>query len=460
MGLAAMLSSQPAAYGQAAPAAAQQPAAQGPQWKDRGEYDLFVAITQDRNATTRLAKLDEWKQKYAQTDFLPQRRQLYLVTYQELNKPDEFFTTADEILAADPNNLQALTTLVTYIYRVPNATPQQLATTHKGATQLISNIDALFAADKKPEAVKQADWDNSKKEIHLLAQNTLGQVAVLKKEPEVAEAEFEKSLKMNPNQGSISYSMASAILAQMSKIPDQKKKVETLGKALFHLARATNYDGPNSLPADQRAKIKPYFERQYVNYRGNTTEMDKLIAAAKENALPPPGFVYPKDKLTEFSENEAARKEFAKKYPDKALWKTIKEALMADNGQAYFDKDVKGAGLPGGAPAPDTDPPVPVTKFKGTLVSADPETNPKELKLAIDGTDPEVTLKLDAPLRGKLDPNIEIGFEGSPEAFTKEPFNLTFAVEKANLTGLPATATGGAAAKKAAPVRRPVPKKK
>jgi hypothetical protein len=43
-------------------------------------------------------------------------------------------------------------------------------------------------------------------------------------------------------------------------------------------------------------------------------------------------------------------------------------------------------------------------------------------------------------------------FSGAPQSFTKAPFNIKFAVDRKNVTGLPAAP--------AAPVRRVTPKKK
>ncbi len=101
---------------------------------------------------------------------------------------------------------------------------------------------------------------------------------------------------------------------------------------------------------------------------------------------------------------------------------------------------MKGADVPGGAGG--------VQKLKGKLISSKPALRPKELTLAIvDGSTPEVTLNLDAPLPGKADAGTEIEFAGVPSAFTKEPFNVTFDVEKKNVSGWPG---------KDAPARRPV----
>ncbi len=103
-----------------------------------------------------------------------------------------------------------------------------------------------------------------------------------------------------------------------------------------------------------------------------------------------------------------------------ALWETIKGQLVGDNGPAYFDSSVKDAALPGGANG--------VMKFNGKLVSATPETRPKEITVAIGGDAPNATLKLDEPLPGKMDPGGDIAFSGVAKEFTKDPYMLTFEV--------------------------------
>jgi hypothetical protein len=99
-----------------------------------------------------------------------------------------------------------------------------------------------------------------------------------------------------------------------------------------------------------------------------------------------------------------------------------------------------------------------VQKFKGVLISSKPATAPKELVLGVmDPNTPDVTLKLETPLRGKADPGRELEFEGIVSGFTKEPFMLVLDVdENSKITGWPAPAPAAkkAGAKKAAPRKK------
>ena len=85
------------------------------------------------------------------------------------------------------------------------------------------------------------------------------------------------------------------------------------------------------------------------------------------------------------SDRAAKQAEFAKANPGLALWTTIKEELTAANGEQYFETQVKGAALPGGANN--------VTKFKAKLVSQKPALRPKTLVVALSGDAPEVAFE-------------------------------------------------------------------
>ena len=410
-------------------------------WKD-GEYDLANPALTDQNAQTRLGKLEAWKAKFPATDFDAERRQTYLTTYQQLNKPAEVFATAKEMLAKDPDNLAALTALVIFIYRFQPPSTADMATADQAATSLLTNGEKYFANDKKPQGVTDDQWAGSKKEILGYAQTCLAWTATTRKDWEKSETEYTKVVQMNPNNLQATYALATAILNQ--------KKVDKLPFAIFHLGRAANYTGTGALDEKARKSVQSYFEKQYVNYHGDKSDIDKVVAVAVANVFPPSDF-HIKSVVEIDEEKRKAADEAAKSDPAGAMWKQIRDALLAEGGDAYFEGSIKEAGLPGGANG--------VTKFKGKLVSATPETNPKELVLGItDGKVGEVTLKLDAALRGKMDVGTEIGFEGVAKAFTKEPFMLNFDVEKAKITGW--TAGPAPVQKKAvAPARPPLKKK-
>jgi hypothetical protein len=108
------------------------------------------------------------------------------------------------------------------------------------------------------------------------------------------------------------------------------------------------------------------------------------------------------------------------KAPDQNLWQLLKKALLATDGPEFFDKNLRGALLP---------------PLAGKLVSATPTDHPSVLVLAMDGDEPQVTLRLTHGYReeARMPKPKALGsvitFEGVGMSFTQEPFMLTFEVD-------------------------------
>jgi tetratricopeptide (TPR) repeat protein len=391
------------------------------EWKDRAEYDLYDAALKDLNANVRLETLEKWKKQYTQSDYADVRLQIYLVTYRQLNRVREAFDTAAEILKDNPNHVVALATIVGSLYLLNPASAADLETAERTCTSLLGNLDTIYGPEKRPADTKEADWIKAKPEMKVFAQKTLGWIYWTRKDMEKAEAELTKALQLDPSQGQASYWLASAILAQNKTNPEKQPL------ALFHYARAAAYEGAGSLPGNDRKQIQAYLAKVYAQYHGSDDGLDQLMASAKTSALPPAAF-----QILSAGEVMKARQEAeeaaARANPMLALWRSIRSELAGDKGASYFESSMKDAILPGGVNR--------VEKFKGKLVSMTPAVRPKELVLAIEDGEPgDVTLKLDGPLQGKMEPGSEIEFQGVARAFTKEPFMVTFEVEKAEIVG-------------------------
>jgi len=109
--------------------------------------------------------------------------------------------------------------------------------------------------------------------------------------------------------------------------------------------------------------------------------------------------------------------------PGLGLWKGLKAALLAPDGQSYFDMAMKGAQLP---------------TLKGKVVRLEPNTNPTTILLAVeDGVTADATLRFHRPLEGTVDVGKQLSFEGVAESFTRTPFMIVFDVEDDHLHGWP-----------------------
>jgi hypothetical protein len=405
-----------------APAAGQTPQAQAPaagqpqkQVKDQGEYDLFNQVVKETDANKKLALLNTWKEKYPQTDFKKERQLYYLDTYKNLGQPEKMIGTAKEILAEDPKDFTSMYWISSIVPTLPTAATntEYLDLAEKSARGMLDNMDATFAADKRPATTPADAWKAARTDMEAIAYKASGWTAMVKKNASGAEENFTKALQVKPASGEVSYWLGLTIVGQ--------KDPTTYPKGLYHIARAAAYDGPGALAPAGRTQVNDYLTKAYKGFHGDESGLVELKAQAKASALPPAGF-----KILSVKEIAEAKlkqeEEAAKADPIGALWKNLHNELSGPNGQQYFDSGLKEAAVP---------------RLRGTVVSH----TSKSIVLALsDKTTPEVTLELDTPIAGKAEPGTVIEFEGVGKSFTKEPFMLTMDAERSKIYNWPAPA--------------------
>jgi hypothetical protein len=196
--------------------------------------------------------------------------------------------------------------------------------------------------------------------------------------------------------------------------------------ALYELARAAALDPAKGMVDSkwQQANVVPYLSKAYTQFHGDDPQgLKELKELAVQSPLPPSGFVVK-------SEAEIARaqeEDFESKNPELALWNKIKKALSASDGEHYFESELKDSAVP---------------QLQGVLVEARPECRPTELRISIrlpkdpQNPSPDVLLKLDKPLVGKLELSNDVHWTGVATSFSKEPFLLTMETEPSKIEGL------------------------
>jgi tetratricopeptide (TPR) repeat protein len=398
-------------------------AAQAPQWKDgQTEYNMFSAAKNEADAKKKLALINTWKEKYPGTEFKLVRLQLYLNAYQQLNDIPNLLGTLNEMLALDPKDLTVMSPFMYYTMASNDVSPASLEKADKVANAALANLD------NKPATVNDEQWPQAKKQIESLAHKTLGWTAMQRKQGDVAQQEFTKTLQIDPNQGEVDYWLGNTLRA--AKTP------EKISQALYYYARAATYDGPGSLSPQGRQQLDDYLRKAYASYHGpDDAGLNELKTMARAQPAPPPDFKIKSASEIAFEKEE----EFKKSNPQLALWMGVKKLLTAPDGAQYFESQMKGTAVP---------------PLKGKLISAKPAVRSTQLVVGVaDPNIPEITLKLDAPLKGKPEIGSDLEFEGIPSAFQPDPFMITFDTETAKIKGLKVQAAPAAAP-------RPVAKKK
>jgi hypothetical protein len=403
-------------------------------WKDQAEYDLYVQITKATSPDQQIQLLNQWKEKYPESEYKLERAQAFIPVYGKKNDGAGMYQAAKDLLALDPKSFQALYFLTVLTESLGKKDAEGLDMGVKAANGLLGTLDTNYDPAKKPQGVTDAQWKDQRSASELAALKTLAWVELQKKDYKAAEAIYVKGLNANPNSALFSSLLGTAIALQK----DPKRQAE----AMWHFARAGNLDGAGALEPTAKAQTAAYFSRVYTAFAGDDKkELNEIIEKAKANVMPPADFKI-KSKEEKMAENA---EKFKSENPMLYQYMEIKKALQAADGDAYWG-NLKDAELP---------------TFKGKLVSTKPETNPKEIVVAVETADqPEVTLVLEKPLRGKADVGTEIEFTGVAKEYTKEPYSLKLEVDNEKLKGWPVQAAAPKGpVKKAAPAAKKTVKK-
>lgn len=406
-------------------------------WKDKQEYDDYDAFAKAATPAAKLAALQKWKQAYPGSDFAEDRLEVFLQTYQQLSDWRNVISTADEIRKTKPNHFQAIAATLDALQKVKPQTPADLDLLSQTANYMWDNLDAICAPDNKPTNLKAEEWAQVKPKMKPYLVQTLIGVSTARKDDNRAVTDLTTLLKKDPTQATVSYALATAILA----VAKDQKKPEAQSGALYNWARAASYDGPGSYPAADRQKLMGSLSNAYKAYHGSTEGLDQLVATAK--TMPFAAADFKILSTVDVAEAQAkAEAEADAKDPMKTLWvKQLKELILMDD--TFFDAHVKDAELPGGANG--------VMKFKGKIVSLTPANRPKEIELAVEKPGvADAKLVFEKALPGKMETGEELQFSGVAQSYVKAPYEVTFAVDAKDLDGW----TG-----KDAPVRRPAGKK-
>jgi len=100
--------------------------------KDQAEYDLYNNVVKETDAAKKLQYLNQWVEKYPETDFQDEQLQFY----NQLNQPAKVLEFGQKMLAKDPKNLTALTLITANIQKiVPSPSPDQMAAARASGAQ-------------------------------------------------------------------------------------------------------------------------------------------------------------------------------------------------------------------------------------------------------------------------------------------------------------------------------------
>ncbi len=366
--------------------------------KDQQEYELINRAYKESNPQTKLQVLDEWKQKYPETAFDEERIRLYMASYQQTNQGAKAIEAANELLKKVPGDFSALFTIAS-LTPFLGADEQAMSAGEKAAKALAAGgIDKQFASGNKPPNVTQEQWENARKQSESAVHQTLGWVAMQRKNNVAAETELKKVLELSPNSAQVSYWLGQVVLAQGD--PNKNEL------ALFSFARAASYEGPGALTAEGRKQVDEYLTSVYQKYAGTDEGLAEIKELAKNQALPPADLKIESAEVRRFKAEQERRKQHPKLY----AFIDLKANLAGPKGDAIW-ADLRGKLTP---------------EMQLYVVSSTPADRPKTLNLSSKpGGAVEATLNLENRLRSSPRTGSMVTFEGVASSLTKSPFRLT-----------------------------------
>lgn len=408
-------------------------AAQGAQrFRNQAEYQLYDSAVKAIAANEfpkALRALDTWKQDFADSDYQADRQFFYVLAYAGAKQAGRAIDIASTLLAqpdleavlpSAANRVRLLFTAVSAIRDVPAPTAEELAIGDQAARRLL-------AFSEKPEGVTDPAWAEARRQLEVTAKRTLLFLALLpgtqtmaKGDCATARAAFSKALEDHPESVEAAWDLGSAELCLYKTQPSEAVP------AIYAFARAAVMDPTKGLadPKWQRETVQPFLEKVFQQYHGEDPQaLEQLRRLAAKSPFPPEGFLI--QSLAEIA--TAKQADFEKRNPQVSLWMKIKAALSDASGESYFTSELEGTSVP---------------RLRGVLVEAKPACRPTQLLVAVptpgasSPPEPEIALKLDAPLAGKPVAGEEFQWEGVPSAFSAHPFLLTVETERSKIEGL------------------------
>ena len=366
-------------------------------YKDRAEYDVITKVYGEADPAKKLALLDEWTEKYPETDYHVERASFYLDSYQKTGQTVEAVEAAKKLLTKVPDSFTAhyvITLSSPYLGKADNQTVNDGI---DAANAVLKLVDQQFA--NKPETVAQAAWDNAKQQAVASSHLTIGWGRMQQKDNSAAEKAFREVLSIDQSRGQVSYWLGQVVLAQQ----DAAK----YDQAFISFARAALYDGPNSMPAEGRTQVLEYVQNLLKsNYGDEAFDLywPKIEEMAKAGALPSERIELKSSEELQFEADQKSRKE------NPLLWvfKDLKTGLL--------EQDAMWGNLNGKL----------TPKMRLYVVSASPPERPATINLTSEpGGSTEVVLNLENRLRSGLRTGSMVTIDGVASGLSKSPFRLT-----------------------------------
>lgn len=239
----------PQAQSGAAPAA---PAQHQPQAKSKEEFEAYNAAAAKTDPAQLEAATDEFVQKFPNSELKELLYVRLMRMYREQNNTAKVITTGRKVIEFDPTNPEALVTVASAL--VMDTRDNDLdrdaryAEAAKDAQAALDNVDTGMQV---PAGVSPEQLAAAKTNIRSIAYDTLGVIAMNKKDYPTAEQNFQKAAELMKDQpDAIVYLRLSVVQDNEGKYP---QALDSANKAVQYAADGS---AERNLAKQQQARLQ------------------------------------------------------------------------------------------------------------------------------------------------------------------------------------------------------------
>lgn len=251
-----------------------------PQWQSREEYDAFQAMATEKDPGKKVSLAEAFLQKFSTSDFKDLVYVQTMAAYQQLGDSNKAIEAAQHALEANSNSLEALSYLsfaFPFTFK-SNGDPEAVSKLSRAEGNARHGLEVLQKV-QKPESVNEDQFNQYIKGQRANFNNTLGFVALQRKEYPAAITYFKTAAEDNPADVYTFYRMGLAYL--YSDTPDYDN-------AVWNMARSVSLAKASNNPAG--AEIEKFLSKVYVGFHGNEEGLPEIVAQAASSPTPPAGF--------------------------------------------------------------------------------------------------------------------------------------------------------------------------
>jgi tetratricopeptide (TPR) repeat protein len=241
--------------------------------EDPVERETYVAATKQVEPSVRAVELERFLKQYPSSVAKVEALDKLLDAYEKTGSAAKVVATADRLVQADPDNLQALFAKAKLFHHYDSDTSQ----THLRETlEWVKRALRILDTTASLEGIAAADFDKEKRTMRTVLNELAGNLCFLAKDFGSAEDYLRAAVESDPSNFGNAYQLSLAYLS--SRLPG-------LDQGLFFWARATNL-----ISMESREKFNSYGKEQCLKYYDSDRAWPALMAFAKTHAAPPLGF--------------------------------------------------------------------------------------------------------------------------------------------------------------------------